>query len=74
MEKIMLYRDKNGNVRCTFRGLDMSIDELNIPLLAQLYRQSGQMPKFGFDPTDFGLSMVANSLTEKIKQTSMIIF
>ena len=29
MEKIMLYRDKNGNIRCTFRGMDMAVEDLN---------------------------------------------
>lgn len=74
MEKIMLYRDKNGNIRCTFRGIDMAVEDLNIPLLAQLYKQTGYLPKIGFPVTDFGLSTVANQITEKIKQTAMMIY
>ena len=74
MEKIMLYRDKNGNVRCQFRGMDMPVDELNIAMLAQLYKQSGLLPRFGFPVDDFGLSTVANQLTEKIKQTAMMLY
>ena len=73
MEKIMLYRDKNGNVRCKFRGMDMAVEELNIPLLAQLYKQTGFLPKIGFPVDDFALSAVANQLTDKIKQTAMML-
>ena len=74
MEKIMLYRDANGRVRCQFRGMDMPVEELNIPLLAQLYKQTGYLPKIGFPVEDFGLSTVANQITEKIRQTAMMIY
>ena len=49
----------------------MPVEELNIPLHAQLYKQLGVMPKFGFPPDDIGLSVVAKNLTEKIMQTAM---
>ena len=73
MEKIRLYRDKDGKIRCNFRGMDMPVDELNIPLLAQLYKQLGQLPKFAFPLDDRGLAMVADQLTQRIKQTAMMI-
>ena len=68
MWKIELYRDEDGNIRIVFNGKDMLVTELNVPLLAQLYKQTGQLPSFALrDKNDAELSVVSHSLTESIK-------
>ena len=74
MDKIQLFKKEDGSVWYEYRGKEAPIDELNIPLFAQLYRQLGQMPGFGFPEGDIELSILAKTLTENIKQTSYQLF
>ena len=74
MFKIELYKDENGNVRCKYNGKDMDITELNVPLLAQLYKQVGQLPSFVYPLDDVELNVIAKSLTESIKNTANSLY
>ena len=71
MDKIELFKKEDGSVWYSYRGKEAPIDELNIPLFAQLYKQLHQLPSFGFPQDDIELSILAKTLTENIKQTAM---
>ena len=70
MDKIELFKKEDGSIWYSYRGKEAPVDQLNIPLFAQLYKQLGQMPSFGFPQDDVELSILAKTLTENIKQTA----
>ena len=74
MDKIELFKKEDGSVWCRYRGKEMPINELNIPLFAQLYKQLGQMPSFSYPLDDVELNVLAKSLTENIKITASRLF
>ena len=71
MDKIELFKKEDGSVWYSYRGKEGPISELNIPLIAQLYKQLGQLPSFGYPQDDIELNVLAKTLTENIKQTAM---
>lgn len=70
MDKIELFKKEDGSIWYRYRGKEEPVSRLNIPLFAQLYKQLGQMPSFGFPEGDIELSVLAKTLTENIKQTA----
>ena len=69
MYDIELFKDESGEVRVLFQGKECSIKEFNLPLVVQLYKSVGQLPKFVLrDPTDPDLNYLSNSLAESIKK------
>ena len=70
MDKIELFKKEDGSVWYSYRGKEGPISELNIPLFAQLYKQLGQLPSFGYPQDDIELNVLAKTLTENIKQTA----
>jgi len=74
MNKIELFKKEDGSVWFRFNGKEQPINELNVPLFAQLYKQLGQMPSFGFPSDDIELSILAKTLTENIKQTAARLY
>ena len=71
MDKIMLFKKADGSVWYDYRGMQGPLDELNIALLAQLYKQTGQMPMIGFPKDDVQLSILAKTLKDNIQQTAI---
>lgn len=71
MDKIELFKKEDGSVWYRYRGKEGPVSELNIPLFAQLYKQLGQLPSFGYPQDDIELNILAKTLTENIKQTAM---
>ncbi len=69
MFDIVLFKNEEGEVRVLFQGKECSIKEFNLPLVVELYKGVGQLPKFVLrDPTDPDLNYLQNSLSESIKK------
>ena len=70
MDKIVLFKKDDGSVWYSYRGKEEPVSKLNIPLFAQLYKQLGQLPSFGYPQDDIELNVLAKTLAENIKQTA----
>ena len=74
MDKIELFRKSDGSIWYRYRGKEAPIKEFNVSLFAQLYKQLHTIPKFAFPVDDMELNVLAKTLTENIKQTSMMLY